>query len=126
MNDPRASRRGEELLVVCLCAAWCYVCDDFRATLAGLARAHGSTGFLWVDIEDDSELVGEVDIENFPTLAIFRGDTPLYYGVSLPQAAVISRLLRSLSNGDAPAVAVPAQVAALPRVLGERRREAPA
>lgn len=124
MSDPRASGRDEALLVVCLCAAWCYLCNDFRATLAGLARAHGDVEFVWVDIEDDSELVGDVDIENFPTLAVFRGSTPLFFGVSLPQAAVISRILRSLGDSNAPVAAVPAQIAALPRALAERRREA--
>jgi thioredoxin 1 len=126
MNDPRANTRGEALLVVCLCASWCYVCDDFRATLAGLARAHGDVGFVWVDIEDDSALVGDVDIEDFPTLAAFRGDTPVFFGVTRSTEAVISRTLASLLGREPRPLAVPEQIAALPRALAARRREKPA
>jgi thioredoxin 1 len=126
MSDPRASARGEQLLVVCLCAAWCYVCEDFRATLAGLAQAHADVGFVWVDIEDDSELVGDVDIEDFPTLAVFRGDTPVFFGVTRSTAPAISRTLASLLGSPPRPVAVPEQIAALPRALVGRRREKPA
>ncbi len=30
--------------------------------------------FAWVDIEDESELVGDLDIEDFPTLLLARED----------------------------------------------------
>lgn len=126
MNDPRANTRGEALLVVCLCASWCYVCDDFRATLAGLARAHREVGFVWVDIEDDSELVGDVDIEDFPTLAVFRGDTPVFFGVTRSAEPVLARTLAALLGTPPRALAVPEQIAALPRALAGRRREKPA
>lgn len=126
MNDPRPSGRGEALLVFCLCAAWCYVCDDFRAMLASLARAHGNAEFVWVDIEDDSELVGEVEVEDFPTLAVFRGDKPVFFGVTRASAPAISRLLSGLLATERLPVAVPAPVAALPRTLAGRAREKPA
>lgn len=120
MNDPRANTRGEALLVVCLCAAWCYVCTDFRPMFAELARAHPQARFAWVDIEDEAALVGEVDIENFPTLAVFRGSVPLYFGVAEPKAPVIARTLGALFGAAPRAVAVPEQIAALPRELAAR------
>jgi len=126
MNAPRAIARGEQLLVVCLCAAWCDTCNEFRAAIAGLARACGEIGFVWLDIEDDSALVGDVDIENFPTLAVFRGGTPLFYGVTLPLAPVVRRMLDSLRGPDSRPIGVPPQIEALPTALGERKREAPA
>ncbi|MDH3319570.1 MAG: thioredoxin family protein [Betaproteobacteria bacterium] len=126
MDEPRSSTGGEELLVVCLCAAWCYICNDFRAAFAGLARAHRHVGFIWVDIEEDRALVGDVDIDDFPTLAVFRGNTPVFFGVTRPQSPVVARTLASLLGAEPQPVAVPHQVAALPRSLGSRRREAPA
>jgi thioredoxin 1 len=40
--------------------------------------------FVWVDIEDESELVGDLDIEDFPTLLLARGGRVLFFG---PRAA---------------------------------------
>ena len=53
--------------------------------------------FVWLDIEDDSSLCGDVDIENFPTLAIYRGDTLLHFGVSLPHEGTIARLVDEMA-----------------------------
>ena len=71
-------------------------------------------------MEDDSALVGDLDIENFPTLAVFRGATPLFYGVTMPQEGVVARTLASLKRDDRDAVAVPEEIAGLPESLGAR------
>ena len=113
-------RRNEELLVVCLCAAWCDACGEFRDTFARLARTHPAASFVWLDIEDDSALVGDIEIENFPTLAVFRAGKPLFYGVTLPQEGVIARTLASLSQPDPDTVTVPEEIAALPEALSLR------
>ena len=55
-------------LIACFCAAWCDTCGEYRPklrTLSGTLRQHV---FAWIDIEDHAELLGEVDVENFPTL----------------------------------------------------------
>ncbi|MGH8686798.1 MAG: thioredoxin family protein [Burkholderiales bacterium] len=111
MQDPQAR------LVVCLCAAWCYVCNDFRGAFDALARAHPAARFRWVDVEDDSALIGEVDIENFPTLAVYRDGVPVFFGVVTPQPPVIARTLAALFEGTPRPVAAPAQIVALPRAL---------
>ena len=109
------------LLVVCLCATWCKACTEFRGTFDKLAQANSGAGFVWLDVEDDSALVGDIEIENFPTLAVFRGETPLFYGVTMPQEGVVARTLASLARPDRDAVAVPAEIAGLPEALGSRR-----
>lgn len=124
MNDPRPGGRGDALLVVCLCAAWCYVCNDFRPTLAALAQKHPDLDFVWLDIEDDGALVGNVDIDDFPTFALFRGDTPVFFGVTRARAPAVSRTLEFLLGPAPSPVAVPEQIAALPQALRGRRREA--
>ena len=111
---------NEGLLVVCLCAAWCQTCGEFCGTFDRLARSHPGAGFVWLDVEDDSALVGDIEIENFPTLAVFRGDKALFYGVTMPQEGVVARTLASLARTDRDPVAVPAEIAGLPEALGAR------
>ena len=113
------------LLVVCLCAAWCKACTEFRETFDKLAASNPSAGFIWLDVEADSALVGDIEIENFPTLAVFRGNEPLFYGVTMPQEGVVARTLASLARPDRDPVAVPEEIAGLPEALNERRRVAP-
>jgi thioredoxin reductase (NADPH) len=110
----------DELLVACLCAAWCKTCTEFRATFDKLSAATPASKFVWLDVEDDSSLVGDLDIENFPTLAVFRGDQPLFYGVTMPQEGVVARTLASLQRDDRDAIEVPEEIAGLPEALGSR------
>jgi len=99
--DPR------RLIVVSLCADWCDTCKQFRATLENIATERPHATFLWLDIEDDSAVAGDIDVENFPTLAIYRGDRVVHFGVSLPQQGTVARLIdamieRSTALADAP------------------------
>jgi len=116
MNE-QAARDGT--LVVCLCAAWCDTCAEFRATFARLERLHPQADFVWLDVEDDAALVGELDIENFPTLAVFRGSAPLFYGVTTPQEPVVARTLKSVLENETP-IQAPEQIAGLPAALRAR------
>ena len=111
---------ADNLLVVCLCAAWCTTCIEFQATLERIAPTLPGVAFAWLDIEDDSALIGEVEIENFPTLAVFRGDVPLFFGVTMPQEGVVARTLASLGQQDREGIEVPAEIARLPEALRER------
>lgn len=105
------------LLVACLCAAWCRTCGEFRDTFERLARSNAGARFVWLDVEDDAELLGDIEVESFPTLAVFRGRTPVFYGVTLPQEGVVARTLAGLAGADRPPVAVPEEIAALPEAL---------
>ena len=84
--------------VVCLCAQWCGTCRDYRAVFDQLARAHPAVRFVWIDIEDDAEVAGDLDVETFPTLLLADGQVARFLGPLLPQAAVLSRLLESLQS----------------------------
>ncbi|HUN67353.1 MAG TPA: thioredoxin family protein [Burkholderiales bacterium] len=117
MND-RANPDG--LLVACLCAAWCKTCGEFRDTFDKLAKENTGARFVWLDVEDDSALVGDIEIENFPTLAVFRGDRPLFYGVTMPQEGVVARTLASLARTDRDAIEVPEEISGLPEALSAR------
>lgn len=91
-------------LVACLCAAWCKTCDEYRPTFDALAALHPTWAFAWIDIEDESELVGDHDVEDFPTLVVQHGDDVLFIGGLTPHKLVAQRLLESLAEGDPSAV----------------------
>ena len=97
--------------VVCLCASWCGVCRDYRALFDTLALAHPGARFVWVDVEDEEDVAGDLDVETFPTLLIADGQQARFLGPLLPQTAVLARLLASLQGLPAPqaAVSAPAQ-----------------
>ncbi|MEC5216220.1 thioredoxin 1 [Actimicrobium sp. GrIS 1.19] len=90
--------RSDTLLVACLCAGWCDACRDYRTTFEALAARHPEQHFLWIDIEDQADLLGDFDVENFPTLLVQRGAQVAFFGTVVPALAVADRLLQSLVN----------------------------
>ena len=114
-----ASRWKEHgpLVVISLCASWCHTCAEFREAFERIAVQREHAQFVWLDIEDDHELCGDVDVENFPTLAVFRGDVPLHFGVSMPQEATVARLIDRLASHTEAAANIPEEVWKLPEVL---------
>ena len=105
--------------VICLCAEWCGVCREWRASFDEAAAAHPGLRFAWVDIEDEAEAIGDVDVETFPTLMIAKGDQPLFFGPVQPSGSQFIRLVASLQEGSS-AAAVPAHAAPLLRRLAAR------
>jgi len=104
------SEAAAPLRVICLCAAWCGVCRDWRAAFEEAAAAQPAWRFAWVDVEDEADAMGEVEIETFPTLLVARGSEPLFLGPVPPSAAQLQRLLASLQSG---AAALPGPAGAL-------------
>jgi thioredoxin-like negative regulator of GroEL len=84
--------------VVALCAEWCNVCREWRATFDEVAASRPDLRFAWVDIEDESDAMGDVDVETFPTVLIGRGTDALFLGPVQPPAAQLSRLIASLKH----------------------------
>ncbi|MEO6352524.1 MAG: thioredoxin family protein [Burkholderiaceae bacterium] len=82
-------------LVACLCAAWCGTCTDFRNSFEELATRHPDKQLVWIDIEDQADIVGDLDIDNFPTLLIQHGDTVAFFGTILPDIRLADRLIQS-------------------------------
>ena len=110
-------REGSSLVVVSLCAAWCDTCNEFRAAFERIAETRPAMLFVWLDIEDDSAICGEIDVENFPTLAIYRGERLLHYGVSLPQEGTVARLIDELATRESAVADPPRPVLELPGAL---------
>jgi thioredoxin reductase (NADPH) len=110
----------QKLVVVSLCADWCDTCKEFRSTFENIASARPATTFLWLDIEDDSAVAGDIDVENFPTLAIYRGERVLHFGVSLPQEGTVARLVDAMMDRATETSGVPDVVRELPAALTRR------
>jgi len=87
---------NREYLVACLCAEWCDTCVAYRPGFLAMAERFPRAEFRWVDIEDDAEAVEDIDVENFPTILVRRGEETLFHGVMLPHHEHLQRLLEKL------------------------------
>jgi thioredoxin 1 len=91
---------SERPWVACLCAAWCVACREYGATFAALAAQFGAeVDFAWIDIEDDADALGDLDIEDFPTLVIADSGGARFFGPVTPQAQTAERLIRGALAG---------------------------
>ena len=99
--------------VVCLCAAWCGVCRQYESDFLSLRAKYPQVLFAWIDVEEREDVVGDVDVETFPTLLIGCGDKPMFLGPLLPQIKVLDRLLASLLEGQSASASMPSQAVAL-------------
>lgn len=107
------------LNVVCLCAAWCGACREYRLLFDRLADADDRRcTFSWIDIEDDADQVDGIDVETFPTLLLARGGEAVFFGPLPPHAQTLQRLIDSALAGDLPAPAPDEAVRSLARRLG--------
>lgn len=103
----------EGLIVACLCAAWCGTCSDYRATFEAVAGEMPGVRRHWIDIEDEADALGSIDVDDFPTLLIGRGTEVLFFGPITPQPATLERLLRAAGDASLPAQPASADVAQL-------------
>jgi thiol-disulfide isomerase/thioredoxin len=95
----------ERLLVACLCAEWCGSCRDYRSTFAALAeRFSADADFAWIDIEDESDALGDPDIENFPTLLLADAGGLRFLGAVTPHLATAERLVQNALAGSLPSI----------------------
>jgi hypothetical protein len=98
MNQPE-EQTAPAWRVHVLCAQWCGVCRDYRA-LVDAPRTGAAVQWVWVDIETHSDALGELDIENFPTLLVTEGAEVRFLGTITPQPEVAERLIQSLLSGN--------------------------
>lgn len=85
--------------VYVLCAGWCGTCRDYR-TFVDAKQQEAAARWVWVDIEENSDALGDLDIENFPTLLVTEGDEVRFLGTITPQPEVANRLIESLQSGN--------------------------
>ena len=82
------------LLVACLCADWCGACREYKPLFDSLASKFPNVRFLWIDVEDEADLIDPIEVEDFPTILISAGEAPLFFGTVLPHVETLERLMR--------------------------------
>ncbi|MCX7214160.1 MAG: thioredoxin family protein [Burkholderiales bacterium] len=119
MND-------QTIHIACLCAAWCRLCDQhapmWEQVTSALLAKHGGLLRHWIDIEDESELVGDFEVETFPTVVVVGPEGVRFAGPLTPQPDTLHRLLRATVL-DAPADAFWPGVAPEIEAFAQRLRE---
>ncbi|MEO7108784.1 MAG: thioredoxin family protein [Rhodoferax sp.] len=93
------------LLVACLCADWCGTCKEYQPRFAQLQAAFPGVQFVWVDVEDESELVDPIEVENFPTLLMATRERVQFFGTVMPHLETLQRLIEAQLATHAPAQA---------------------
>lgn len=83
--------------VVCLCAAWCRTCESYQQVFEAACAELPQAGLRvrWIDIEDEADLIGDLDIETFPTLLIADDEQVRFAGPLTPQQETLKRVLQA-------------------------------
>lgn len=121
-SPPVPAAPAPPLLVACLCAQWCGTCREYEATFLQVQAQfdRDAARFLRIDIEDEAELLDAVEVENFPTVLIARGDAVLFFGTLTPHEQTLRRLVQSALAGALPPPVVDREITALAQRLAAR------
>ena len=111
---------SHELLVACLCAQWCGTCRDYQALFEQLQTEFANAKFVWIDIEDEADLVDPVEVDNFPTLLIASPNAVRFFGTLTPHIETLRRLIQTHGSPDAAHAPVDAAVSDLAERLRQR------
>ena len=57
-----------------------------------------------MDVEDEADLIDPIEVENFPTILIAKGQNPLFFGTVLPHIETLERLIQDKMSTENPSV----------------------
>jgi hypothetical protein len=111
--------------VACLCAAWCRLCEGYAQVFGEVTTAlrlqHPYLQAHWIDIEDEYDLLGDLDIETFPTIVVAEPGAVRFAGTLTPQPETLRRVLgAALAQRGTPAATPTREVAAFAARLVHR------
>ncbi|MDH4479793.1 MAG: thioredoxin family protein [Rhodoferax sp.] len=112
------------LLVACLCAQWCGTCRDYRPLFDQLQTEFSEARFVWIDIEDESDLVDPIEVDNFPTLLVVADGQARFFGTLTPHIDTLRRILQTQLSTDRAPSAEPQAQALAQRLLQHLASEA--
>jgi thioredoxin 1 len=101
MSSP--STHAPNLLIACLCAQWCGTCRDYRTLFEQLQAEFVASRFVWVDVEDEADLVHPIDVQDFPTLLIASDGQARFFGTLTPHLETLRRQAQAQLNSPSPA-----------------------
>jgi thioredoxin 1 len=110
-----------DLLVACLCADWCGACREYKPLFDSLARKFPNVRFLWVDVEDEADLIDPIEVEDFPTILIAKDQNPLFFGTVLPHIETLERLIQDRMTADERTALKDTAVVKLAKSLSDER-----
>ena len=105
------------LWVACLCADWCGSCREYRARFEQVAAGFPDAEFVWIDIEDQADLVDPIEVDNFPTLLVLVDQQVRFFGSITPQTETLQRLVQAQLEAPASLAPTESAVAALAQRL---------
>jgi thiol-disulfide isomerase/thioredoxin len=106
MSNPENSSHTP-LLVACLCARWCGTCNEYAPLFEQLKTVFPDASVRWIDIEDESDLVDPIEVENFPTVLIATQGQARFFGALVPHLETLRRLIQSLLDTSGPSRLAP-------------------
>jgi thioredoxin 1 len=110
--------QAKAMHVFCLCAQWCGTCREYQPIFDQLASQWPDVRFVWVDIENHDDLLGDLDIENFPTLLIADAQGHARFaGTVLPHAETLQRMCQAALAGDFPLINDPVWQNVMPELM---------
>ena len=83
------------LWVACLCADWCGSCRDYQERFAQVGRSFPGAEFVWVDIEDQADVVDPIEVDNFPTVLVVVDGAVHFFGSITPHLETLQRLVQA-------------------------------
>ena len=107
------------LLVACLCADWCGACREYKPLFDSLAVKFPNVRFLWVDVEDEADLIDPIEVEDFPTILIAKDQKPLFFGTVLPHIETLERLILAAGRESGSAMTLPSDIVNLTAKLNK-------
>lgn len=79
LNQPNTA------LVIGLGAEWCQLCTDFKPQFIQLATSERNILWLWYNLEEHEELLGDFYPETLPLVWIYQGSKLIRYGTPAEQ-----------------------------------------
>jgi thioredoxin 1 len=118
--DHTSNTRLPPLLVACLCADWCGACREYRPLFDAMALKFPHARFVWVDVEDEADVIDPIEVEDFPTILIANQGRPLFFGTVLPHMETLERLIQAKTHASEQAALTDAAVIKLVHSLQDR------
>ncbi len=119
-TSSNSNTQPQPLLVACLCADWCGTCREYLPKFEQLQAQFARVHFVWIDVEDESELVDPIEVENFPTLLMATRERVQFFGTVMPHVETLQRLIETQLVPGAPAPPLAPMIEALAKRLWGR------
>lgn len=81
------------VIVACFCAEWCSTCKKYKINYSQLDKIFPKITFLWIDIDDNSNLAEFYTIENFPTILIEDVEGVRFFGVIKNKIGILNTII---------------------------------